>query len=52
VQSRPSHGTTCASVSANTRILHFDTAAATELMTFIAFYLLGKDEVEPMLMPE
>ena len=37
---------------ANTRILHFDNASATEPMTFIAFYLLGKDEVEPMLMPE
>jgi quercetin dioxygenase-like cupin family protein len=29
---------------ANTKILHFDNASDTEPMTFIAFYLLGKNE--------
>jgi quercetin dioxygenase-like cupin family protein len=31
---------------ANTKILRFDNASETEPMTFIAFYLLGKDEHE------
>jgi len=36
----------------NKRILHFDNASATEAMTFIAFYLLGKDERELIQMLE
>ena len=31
---------------ANTRILHFDNASATDPMTFIALYLLSEDEHE------
>jgi quercetin dioxygenase-like cupin family protein len=37
---------------ANTRILHFDNASASEPMTFIAFYLLGDDEHELIRMLE
>jgi quercetin dioxygenase-like cupin family protein len=37
---------------ANAKILHFDNASATEAMTFIAFYLLGKDEDELIRMLE
>jgi quercetin dioxygenase-like cupin family protein len=37
---------------ANARILRFDNTSATEPMTFIAFYLLGKDEGELIRMLE
>jgi quercetin dioxygenase-like cupin family protein len=37
---------------ANTRIVHFDNASATQPMAFIAFYLLGEDERELIRMLE